>query len=273
MSYYIIAILIIAYISITIAPNTFASESKVKTYTVTGHRGAAGLAPENTLLAMQRGMEAGADFLECDIHLTKDNEIVVCHDITINRTTTGKGKIASLTLDEILSHYIVNSDGEVTDMTVPTLDQLLSFIDGKTHLIIEIKRKGNIYDGIEDKMVEIIQKHNAQDWVVVQSFNDEALEKSYALMPQLRLEKLFVAKLWALPYIYDGTITRFNAEKYNYISSFNIYHLSASKSLVNKIHAMGKEVKIWTIKDENTKIPNIGIDGIITDRPDLWAEK
>ncbi|MFR9513640.1 MAG: glycerophosphodiester phosphodiesterase family protein [Rikenellaceae bacterium] len=268
--FYAVAIFIVIYLSISIVPNTFASDSKNRDYTVTGHRGAAGLAPENTLLAMQRGIEAGADFIECDIHLTKDNEVIVCHDTTIDRTTTGKGEIAALTLAEILAYDIVDEQGAVTDLKIPTLDQLLELVGGKTNLIIEIKRKGNIYDGIEDKMVEIIQKHNAQEWVVVQSFNDSALEKTHTLMPQLRLEKLFVAKMLAIPYIFDGTFTRFDAQKYHYVSSFNIYHKAASKSLVDKIHAMGKEVKIWTIKDHNTKIPDVGVDGIISDRPDMW---
>lgn len=263
----------IGYSLISIAPKVYAKSLDLNkmNVTITGHRGAAGLAPENSLLAIQKGLESGADFIEIDIHLTKDGEIVVCHDPKIDRTTTGTGDICDLTYDQIMSYNIVNDQGIETDLKIPTLDQVLSLVDGNSNLLIEIKRKPGLYDGIEAKMIDIIKSHNAEQWTTVQSFNDMTLEITHSLMEDLPLEKLFIFKLWGLPIIFDGTFTSFNSKKYHYIQSFNIYHFSVSKSLVSKIHKMGKKVKIWTIKDESVKIPDVGIDGIITDRPDQFT--
>ncbi|MFR9594275.1 MAG: glycerophosphodiester phosphodiesterase family protein, partial [Rikenellaceae bacterium] len=189
---------------------------------------------------------------------------------TINRTTTGKGKIEDMTLQEILSYNIVDKYGNETEFKIPTLDELLGFVAGRTKVLIEIKRRKNQYPGLEEAMIELIKKHNAQEWVTVQSFNDSALENTHSLMPEIALEKLFVFRLCGLPYIFDGTFAGFSADKYKHIDSFNIYYRSASKRLVESIHKMGKKVKLWSIKDNNTKIPDVGADGIITDRPDQW---
>ncbi len=267
----LLIICFVSYIIISIAPTIMAHNIIThKDFTVTGHRGAAGLAPENTISAMQAALDAGVDMIECDIHLTKDNVVVVCHDTSIDRTTTGKGKISDLTIEEVKSYNIVDSNGEITNLKIPTLDELLEFINGRTELLIEIKRKGRLNTGIEDKMVELINKHNAIGWTCVQSFDDSAIENTHALLPELAIEKLFIFKLWGLPIIFDMGFSKFSAEKYDNVRSFNIYHRSVSKLLVHKIHAMGKSVRIWTIKDGDSKIPDIGIDGIITDRPDIW---
>lgn len=117
-----------------------AADIEEKKITITAHRGGAALAPENTLAAVRLGMELGVDYIEIDIHQTADNQLVVCHDMTIDRTTNGRGKICNMTLDEIRSFNIVYCDS-VTDLKIPTLDEVLALVDGKTKLLIEIKKK------------------------------------------------------------------------------------------------------------------------------------
>lgn len=80
---------------------------------IIGHRGGASIGPENTLACFKKGIEAGADMIELDIHLTKDNVIVICHDETINRTTNGEGRIEDLTLDEIRKCKVEDADGNL----------------------------------------------------------------------------------------------------------------------------------------------------------------
>ena len=245
---------------------------------VIGHRGGAALGPENTLTCYSRGIEAGADMIEIDIHLSKDGRVVVCHDQTVDRTTNGTGKIRELTLDEIRRLRVVDADGRLTDEHLPTLEEVFALFKkvrangNPCQLLVEIKRTHNIYQGIEEELLRQIEENQAREWVTVQSFNDFALEKIHQLDPGIRLEKLIFCKLPGLPVIFDGPhMTTFTYKKYSYVSSFNFQYRGIWRSLLNDIHAHGKEVKIWTLEDLDA--PRLDVDGIITNRPDLWAER
>lgn len=247
------------------------TQERINKLTLVAHRGGADLAPENTLTCIQKGMQAGADMIEIDIHLTKDNKLIVCHDQTIDRTTNGEGYIRELTLEEIQKFKVKDNDGNLIDEHLPTLKEVFQLINGKCKLLIEIKRTNNIYQGIEEKVLKEISQYNAKGWIVIQSFNDSVLKKIHELDPAVRLEKLIICKIPGLPLIFDGTLTTFNYSKYHYISSFNFLYRCLSKSIIKDIHNHGKEVKIWTTKDVDST-PDLPVDGIITDRPDLWKK-
>jgi glycerophosphoryl diester phosphodiesterase len=89
------------------------------------------------------------------------------------------------------------------------------------------------------------------------------------LDPSLKLEKLLFAKLIGLPLIYDGSITYFSTKKYSYIRSFNFFYGALSASLSNCLHKLGYKTRIWTLNSPQS-IPDIELDGIITDHPDLF---
>lgn len=242
---------------------------EIKRLIVVGHRGGAGLGPENTLLAIERGIQAGADMIEIDIHQTKDGKVVVCHDQSIDRTTTGTGLIRDLTLKEIRATRIVDENGNVTNQTIPTLDEVLDLINGRVKLLVEIKRTQDIYQGIEQQLVDAINAHNAGSWVVAQSFNDSVLENLHAISPDLRLEKLWVGKFAGLGTGFDINFSKYDLEKYSYVSSFNFFYLAVTRSMIDQLHQHGIQVKIWTVKGpEDT--PHLPVDGIITNYPDLW---
>jgi len=264
---------VVGYFIISVVPNMFVKKGiepeKVRNMKIIAHRGGAGLGIENTLSCIEKGIACGADMIEIDVHLTKDGHLLVCHDQTVDRTTNGKGKISEMTLEEIRKLSVVDASGLPTEEHLPTLTEVLEMIDGRVTLLIEIKRTKKIYQGIEEKVVNEIEKFQASSWVIIQSFNDSVLENIHAINPQQRLEKLIICKFWGLPFIFDGTITKFNFKKYNYVSSFNIFFKSASPRFIKNIHKQGKEVKIWTL-DEPEKTPNLPVQGVITDRPDLW---
>ncbi len=269
----IIALALMAlYAFLTIAPNCFVKRGinpNDPPRTIVAHRGGADLAPENTLACIERGMEAGAHMIEIDIHLSKDNRIIVCHDQSIDRTTNGSGLIREMTLEELKQYAITDEEGNPTDQHLPTLEEVLELINGQTKLLIEIKRTDDIYAGIEGILLATLKRYQATDWCVVQSFNDSVLENIHALDPSIRLEKLIICKFFGLPFIFDGTFTQFNLKKYDYIASFNFYYQAPSRQLINKLHRAGKEVKIWTLLGPDDT-PNIPVDGIITNRPDLF---
>jgi glycerophosphoryl diester phosphodiesterase len=193
----------------------------------------------------------------------------VCHDATVDRTTNGTGAINDLTLEQIKELRIVNADGEITDLQVPTLGQVLEVIDGEVELLLEIKRKGLDNKGIEEAVLDVLKQYDAFSYTTIQSFNDSVLEKLYSLDPTLKLEKLVIAKLIGLPIIFDGSLTYFSTEKYHYIGSFNFFYRALSPSLSDYLHKEGYKTRIWTINDPGS-LPNIKLDGIITDHPELF---
>lgn len=275
--------LVIVYVgSIFVQPFFYAHGYDKKTIAgklIIGHRGGAGIGAENSLTCLKRGIDTGADMIEIDLHQTQDSIIVVNHDPTVNRTTNGSGTIAKMTYEEISQLRIVSKEGDVTDDHIATFEEILELFANErgkgrdVKLLVEIKYPfKNAYNGIEKRMLNLINAYNAKNWVVIQSFADDVIEKVHELDPTIRVEKLLICKLPFLPYIVDGMrITRFSYEKYHYVSSFNFYYLGLSHSMIADIHKQGKEVKMWTIDELDA--PLMDVDGIITDRPDIWCKE
>ena len=266
-------LIITGYISVSIVPNVFAPKisdtERVKNMQIIAHRGGSGLGPENSLSCIEKGITSGADTIEIDVHMTKDGYLLVCHDQTVNRTTNGRGEIRAMRLSEIRELRLLDADGNITDEYMPTLGEVLELVNGRAGLLIEIKQPRRKYPDIEQKLMDEIEKYQAFSWVTVQSFDDSILENIHAIDPQQRLEKLLFCKLPGLPLIFDECFSIFNYSKYSYISSFNIYYKAATPGFINDIHDHGKEVKIWTLTSPQ-KTPDLPVDGVITNRPDLW---
>jgi len=242
---------------------------------IIAHRGASGVAPENTFPAFDSAIAENADFIELDIHLSKDNKVIVMHDYTVDRTTNGTGSISELT-----SGYIKSLDAgkwfsdDFTGTRVPFLDEVIKQVDGQTKLLIEIKEKREANTGIEKEVVKLIEKYGAESWCVIQSFNDESLKKIHETNPKIELHKLFFVKFRLLPYVFDGKFTYFDFKKYEYISAFNIHRLFAEDEFLEKIHANGKKVNAWgcgsrgSCKQEKMKLWN----GVITNFPGDYSK-
>jgi glycerophosphoryl diester phosphodiesterase len=239
---------------------------------VTGHRGAAGYAPENTLASIQKAMDLNVDRIEIDIHQTKDSVVVVIHDDSVDRTTNGTGLVADYTYRELRKLDAGSFFNEVySDQIIPTLEDVLLLIDGKYDLLIEFKNGDDQYPYIEEHVVDLLNKYNAIDWCIVQSFNTKVLERMHAKLPSLRLHKLFVVRIRFTPiYITTGPEV-FYPENYPYISEYSINGKFGNKNNIKKLHALGKKVNVWTINDKKQieAYKKLNIDGIITDFPDL----
>ncbi|MBQ7631287.1 MAG: glycerophosphodiester phosphodiesterase family protein [Paludibacteraceae bacterium] len=236
---------------------------------IIAHRGGAQLGTENSLSCIERGIQTGAQMVEVDLHLTADQQIVVCHDQRVNRTTNGSGKIENMTLTEIQALRLLRPDGSASEETIPTLEQVLQLCKGRCRLLLEIKKKrSNQYLGIEQLADSIVKAHGMQEQVVFQSFSDEVLFTLHKIDPSLRLEKLLICRIGK--FLFDGSFTRFSWDKYESIASFNIFRWFAKKSFIEDMHRHGKEVKVWTV-DDPSKAP-ANADGIITDRPDLFVK-
>lgn len=238
---------------------------------IIAHRGGALLGNENTLSAFRKGIEAGADMIELDVHLTADGAVVVCHDESVDRTTDGEGRIGDMTLSDFKSvHALDRETGEPTDETLPTLEEALDLIKGHADILLEIKRSGSgQYGGLERKVLDLVASKGMCGNVIIQSFDDCVLENVHLLAPDVRVEKLIVCRLFPGVCI-DNGINSFSFEKYNFCASINSMGAFTSKRFVRDCHRAGKEVKIWTVNSPGRVVP--GVDGVITNRPDLFRK-
>jgi len=237
-----------------------------------GHRGAAGLAPENTLSSIQMAMDFQMDRIELDLRQTLDGVVVVLHDKTINRTTTGRGQVANMTYNR-LRKYSAGSkfSFEYRHERVPSFKEVLELVNGKCKLLLEIKQGSPYHPGIEKNIIKLILEYNASEWCIVQSFNDSVL-KNFRKLPELQsnIQKLFVAIVPIAPYYGGSQFSYKKIAHYDFAEEFNIKYQNVTPLVVKRIHEMGKKINVWTVNDSfhMEKFTKMGVDGIITNYPD-----
>jgi len=274
----VLVLILVIYLSLFISP-IFYSKKMEKTeqqIILTAHRCGAGLAPENTLLGVKESLVFMPDRIEIDVHMTKDSTIVVIHDESIDRTTNGKGKIKDLTYPQILEYFAIdNTSKQITSEKIPTLDQIIEAIDGRSNLLIEIKQGNEIYPGIEKKVIESIQKHNAKSWCIIQSFNLDILKTVHQLDKTIKLHKLYFGKIPYLPIWISNKMEFGSLKNLDFVSEISFMYLFATKHTIANIHKHNKKANVWTVDNEERikQLVNIGIDGVITNHPELEVFK
>lgn len=230
---------------------------------IIAHRGASTYAPENTIAAFKKAIEQGADAIELDVRLSKDNIPVICHDATINRTSNGKGYIHNLTLKEVKKHDFGSYfHKKYKNETIPTLEEVLQFI-GNTPIILHIELKNGpiIPENLEQKVLEVVYRHNFQGRVVYSSFDHLSLKRLAMLDPQAKIGLLFHMNLIHLfDYISNTGIN---------IHSIHPNHFYVDKEMIHQARNRNVEVNIYTVN--NLKIAleykKMGVDGLITNDP------
>ena len=277
----VIVFIIAVYFLLALSPvlysgNDIATEKQKAKIVLTGHRGAAGLAPENNISSIKKALEHNVDRVEIDVQQTKDNIVISFHDKKIDRTTNGKGLVKDLTYKEILQYSAgIKFSKDFESEKVPTLDEVFEVVNGKAVLIVEIKESHEYYPGIEQRVVDAINKYNAKSWTIVHSFNDKALKKVNEIDSTIVLHKVFIADLPFLPIIYDGSFQITNLEYYSFCDEFSTFYPFTTKRLIKKVHSLGKKINVWTVNDtaKINKLINYGVDGIITNFPNYLKRK
>lgn len=236
------------------------------------HRGGSLLAPENTLAAFRSGIEQQADYVECDVHLSKDGEVVVMHDPDVSRTTDGAGQIGDLTLAELKK---LNAAAKFKGTTfppqdIPTLQQVLETAKGKAGVQIEIKTKANgqRYAGIEQKVVDLLRKNDMVDKVVIISFDFPTLTDIKKLEPRLKTGALASAKYFSAttqPAAAAQEVKNLGADYFGVEKSYLTAELMAA------LRQQGVGGGAWTVNDptEMKKLIALQPDFLTSDRPDL----
>ncbi len=238
------------------------------------HRGGAKLAPENTLAAFKNAIKIGVDMIEIDVHLTKDGKVVVIHDEKIDRTTDGKGTVKNMTFEEIRKYDAGNWFSEkFKGEKIPTLDEVMETLNGKVKLLIEIKDGDELYPGLEKKVVDTIHKFNANDWVIVQSFNENSVLRVKKMDPSLITFYLLGRNFNDFYSNVAEEVNKGNTIIKKYDGIALLYSLLDSDK-VKVFHKAGFKIFTWTVDkpEDMKKIIAMNVDGIITNSPDKLKE-
>lgn len=219
------------------------------------HRGASALAPENTMAAFTLAEAIGADGIELDVHLSRDGVPVVLHDETVDRTTDGRGRVASLSLDQ-LRQLDAGSwfDADFAGEKIPTLDEVLSWAGARLRINIEIKSAA-----AGRAVLQSLSEH-PQARVLVSSFDHPLLAGLRRQSPELSLGFLCDTRFWR------RSLQRAIAAG---AESFHPEARFCSRPLVEASHRHGLKVYPWTVDEprRQSSLRRIGVDGWFSNLP------
>lgn len=231
---------------------------------VFAHRGYSGRYPENTMEAFRGALEAGADGIELDVQLTKDGQIVIIHDETLDRTTNGKGYVKDHTLAEL--KQLDASGKSLSGSGIPTFEEYCEWVKD-TPLITNVELKTSIvyYEEIEEKTAAMVKAFHLEDRVIFSSFNHLSIVRMKELLPE--------CPVGALVEHDDLQNAGYYCRKYG----FEYYHPDGSlftRENSENCRQYGIGVNVWTVNDlkmfEN--MAEWSADGIITNYPKYLAE-
>ncbi|MCY8145829.1 glycerophosphodiester phosphodiesterase [Bacillus inaquosorum] len=227
------------------------------------HRGASGQFPENTMLAFEKGIEAGADGIELDVQLTKDGRIVVIHDERLDRTTSLKGFVKDTAYDVIkTANAAANHNQTDSDIKVPLLEDVLSWAEKKNFLInIELKNSVIRYEGMEEKVLETVKRFDIEERIILSTFNHESLALCARLAPHIERAALTSDVLYQA----DRYIISIPASGYHP----KLNSPATADKVMKKMRNSSIKVRPYTVnRPEDMKhLIEAGADGIFTDFP------
>ncbi|MCG2787812.1 MAG: glycerophosphodiester phosphodiesterase [Anaerolineae bacterium] len=232
--------------------------------TVFAHRGASAQAPENTLAAFKLAADQGADAIEFDVKLSADGQVVAHHDPTLNRTTTGNGKVGDYSLSELKKLDAGAWFGEAyRGEPIPTLAEIFETVGSKLFMNIELTNYATPFDKLVDKVTELVKRYHMEERVLYSSFFPHNLMRAGALTPGLPRGQLALpgpAGWWQRRW---GNFLRLQAE--------HPFSGDVSAASVIRAHARERQVFVWTVNDPNEmrRLQTMGVDGIFTDDPKL----
>lgn len=231
---------------------------------VVAHRGASGHAPENTLAAFRCAIELGTRFIETDLQLTRDARLVAIHDLTLDRTTNGRGPVHSYTLDEIRALDAGSWFGErggrsYAGEKVPTLEEILQFA-GETDCVFYLELKGGTTWGAEHALAAALRDSGQATRAVILSFHTGQIEAVRRLDDTVMTGYLYDSPL-------PDAIERALRAGARQLAP---RHSLVTRQLLNDARDAGLQVVTWTVDDESRarELGEIGVNGIMSDYPD-----
>jgi glycerophosphoryl diester phosphodiesterase len=245
---------------------------------VFAHRGGAALRPENTIAAFDHGLSLGADGLEFDVHLARDGVVVVHHDPTLERTTNGRGRLADCTADELAAldagfGFVPAgaADGDRPfrgqGIGVPRLSAILARYPG-IPIIIELKGTN---PALARRVIDDVRAARAVDRVALGGFSQAVLQAARAYEPRIRTGAGREETRWALYRSWIGWPPRRPAYREFQVPETAGGTRIVSRRFVECAHRAGLPIHVWTVNEVEgmQRLLDWGVDGLITDRPDL----
>lgn len=233
---------------------------------VFAHRGASAHAPENTLAAFEIAIQQKADFIELDAKLTRDQQVVVIHDRTLERTTDGKGVVSDLPLAALrelnASH---NFQPHYPRQVIPTLEEVFQLCRGNIRINIELSNYYTPLDNLPEAVASLINRYQEQDNLLVSAFHPLPLRKFHQLCPGISLG--FLARQGFQGFLSRGWLGRA-------LVPYDALHPEKSDvtpGLVRTARKLGHKINPFTVNDPRVmaKLISMGVDGLITDDPQL----
>lgn len=224
---------------------------------IIAHRGAAGARPENTMAAVLKAIEDGADWVEIDVQESADGEVIVFHDSDFMKAAGMPLKVWDASVDELADIDIGSWFApEYADERTPLLKDVLEAAKGRAKLIIELKYYGYDVD-LENRVIDIVEDTDMADQIATMSLKYPAVQKIIALRPDWKTGVLAATAVGDLSGL-DGDFLAINTGQ-------------VSSGLLRRADAAGKDVYAWTVNEATTmsRMISIGIDGLITDEPAL----
>lgn len=231
---------------------------------VLGHRGARAYAPMNTIPAFELALKQGADGVELDTHLSKDGQLIVLHDFSLDATTDGKGFAKDFTLAELKELDAGSSfSPEFAGTRIPTLDEVFETVGKKLFINVEIKSETQDTDGVEQAVADCIARHGLEGSTIVSSFNPLALRRFRAILTEVP-----IGYLYSRDYDFSEAMQDFPHEaKHPQDDLIDAAYMEWAK--LNNFR-----VNTWTVNDPKRAVElyKLGVDAIITDVPDKIIE-
>ncbi len=230
------------------------------------HRGFSGKYPENTMLAFEKAVEIGVDGIELDVHLTKDNEIVIIHDEDIKRTCDGEGLVKDMTLEELRKFDAsATFRGQYGFCGIPTLREYFELVKD-TPIITNIELKTGVYEyhTIEQRVIDMVREFGLSDKIIFSSFNHFTVKRCEEIAPEIK--RGFLTGDW----LYD--FGKYTVERN--VQCCHPWHVSLSEETVKEMHEAGCEINTWTVNEyeDIRKLSAWGVDSLIGNFPDRMIE-
>jgi glycerophosphoryl diester phosphodiesterase len=227
------------------------------------HRGDFAHAPENTLPSFQQALQKGADGVELDAKLTSDGHVIVIHDSTVDRTTDGKGRVTSLTLEAIRKLDAGRWFNEKFAGTkVPLLEEAFEIVGKDKMINIELTNYSSPRDGLVVKVCELIKRHNNHSQILFSSFFSSNLKIAAQTLPEIP-RGLLAMPGWV------GLWARSFGFMFGDYQALHPHISNASREQMQRAHRLKRRVHVWTANtpEEINRLKEWGVDGIITDDP------
>lgn len=276
--------LVFSWLSTPVPEQSFFDRDNRQSPWVIAHQGGDGLRPGNTLASFQHAADLGVDVLEMDIHSTQDGVLVTIHDDTIDRTTDGSGLVQSFTFDELQQFdagYHWPTLAEESDredrpfrgegITIPSLESVFQAFP-EARMVIEIKQQE---PSITRPFCDLIDQYNMNEQVLVASFHRETITEFREVCPDIptsgvehEIRNFFVLNLLRVSNVYQSPTDAFQVPE-----EFGPLRVITPRFVRNAQHH-NIDVHVWTINSEERmrRMLDAGVDGIITDYPDLLMD-